>query len=85
MWAKFSLLYISYASYLKSKGRINTEVTDSGLVIDAGEPCLGCHTDALVNISDHLVSQSSSALILPSHKKKHRKCIIKRILPTSKA
>ena len=40
----------AYISYLRDQGHHNDEVTDSGLVLDVEEPCLGCSPDALVNI-----------------------------------
>ena len=40
---------LAYISYLRGQGHHNAEVTDSGLVLDVDEPCLGCSPDVLVN------------------------------------
>ena len=37
--------------------RLHAEVTDSGLVLDVDEPCLGSSPDALVNIPGSSIPQ----------------------------
>ena len=44
-----------YISYLRGQGYHNAEVTNSGLVLDVEEPCLGCSPDTLVNIPESRV------------------------------
>ena len=55
----------AYIQYLHSQGHHHATVTNSGLVLDLDEPCLGCSPDALVNIPGSMIPQGVAEFKCP--------------------
>lgn len=55
----------AYIQYLHSQGHHHAKVTNSGLVVDLDDPCLGCSPDALVTIPGAIIPQGIAEFKCP--------------------